>query len=56
VFCRLKHRDGKPAYLQDAPRFLRYCTRVAMRYRELKGLLALLEPISGQRVGSGLTF
>jgi len=56
VFSRLKHRDGKPAYQEDAPRFLRYCTRVAMRYRELKGLLALLEPISGQRVGSGLTF
>jgi N-acetylmuramate 1-kinase len=56
IFCRLKHRDGKPRYAEDLPRFFQYATRVAMRYRPLKPLLALLEPLSGQRVASGFTF
>jgi hypothetical protein len=56
IFCRLKHRDGKPAYAQDLPRFFNYATKVALRYREISPLLKLLEPMSGARVGSGLTF
>ena len=56
IFCRLKHRDGKPRYTQDLPRFFRYATRVALRYGPLKPLLTLLEPLSGQRVDSGFTF
>ena len=56
IFCRLKHRDGKPRYAQDLPRFFAYASKVALRYRELKPLLALLEPMSGQRVGAGYTF
>ena len=56
IFCRLEHRDGKPHYAQDLPRFLRYATRVALRYGPLKPLLTLLEPMSGQRVDSGFTF
>ncbi len=47
IFCRLKHRDGKPKYTQDLPRFFAYATKVALRYRELQPLLALIEPISG---------
>ena len=47
IFCRLKHRDGKPKYAEDLPRFFAYATKVAMRYRELRPLLALLEPLSG---------
>jgi N-acetylmuramate 1-kinase len=47
IFCRLKHRDGKPRYSADLPRFFAYATRVAGRYRELQPLLALLEPMSG---------
>ena len=47
IFCRLKHRDGKPKYSQDLPRFFAYATKVAGRYRELQPLLALLEPLSG---------
>jgi len=43
VFCRLKHRDGKPQYLADLPRFLAYAVKTATRYRELKPLLPLLE-------------
>jgi aminoglycoside/choline kinase family phosphotransferase len=56
IFCRLKHRDGKPRYAQDLPRFLAYATRVALRYRPLGPLLKLLEPLSGARVQPGFTF
>ena len=49
IFCRLKHRDGKPKYSEDLPRFFAYATRVATRYRELRPLLALLEPLSGMK-------
>ncbi|MEY3475145.1 MAG: hypothetical protein RL087_1603 [Pseudomonadota bacterium] len=56
IFCRLKHRDGKPAYAQDLPRFFAYATKVALRYRELLPLLKLLEPMSGREVAAGFTF
>ena len=47
IFCRLKHRDGKPAYAADLPRFFAYATRVALRYRALKPLIGLIEPMTG---------
>ena len=47
IFCRLKHRDGKPKYSADLPRFFAYATKVASRYRELVPLIELLEPLSG---------
>jgi len=47
IFCRLKHRDGKPHYATDLPRFFAYVTRVALRYRELKPLIGLIEPMTG---------
>ena len=56
IFCRLKHRDGKPHYAQDLPRFFGYATRVAHRYGELRPLVTLLEPMSGPLVSHGLTF
>jgi N-acetylmuramate 1-kinase len=56
IFCRLKHRDGKPAYAEDLPRFFAYATRVANRYAPLKPLLSLLEPMSGQALRAGYTF
>jgi hypothetical protein len=56
IFCRLKHRDGKPKYAADLPRFFAYATRVANRYRPLRPLLGLLEPMSGQTVANGFTF
>jgi N-acetylmuramate 1-kinase len=56
IFCRLKHRDGKAKYAADLPRFFAYATRVANRYRPLRPLLGLLEPMSGQTVASGFTF
>ncbi len=56
IFCRLKHRDGKVHYAQDLPRFFAYATKVALRYRPLGPLLALLEPMSGAEVAQGFTF
>ena len=56
IFCRLKHRDGKPKYAQDLPRFFAYATKVAMRYAPLAPLLPLLEPMSGQALAAGFTF
>jgi hypothetical protein len=56
IFCRLKHRDGKPAYAADLPRFFGYATRVALRYPALKPLLALIEPMSGRSLRAGYTF
>ncbi|HEX6017599.1 MAG TPA: phosphotransferase [Burkholderiaceae bacterium] len=56
IFCRLKHRDGKPRYSTDLPRFFAYATRVALRYPPLAPLLPLLEPLSGQAVRAGYTF
>jgi len=56
IFCRLKHRDGKPRYSTDLPRFFAYATKVALRYRPLKPLLTLIEPLSGMALESGYTF
>ncbi len=56
VFCRLKHRDAKPLYAQELPRFFGYATQVALRYRPLAPLLRLLEPLSGAAVMAGYTF
>jgi len=47
IFCRLKHRDGKPAYSADLPRFFDYAHKVASRYSVLRPLGRLLEPLMG---------
>jgi len=47
IFCRLKHRDGKPKYSEDLPRFFAYAHKVAVRYAELRPLLGLIEPLMG---------
>ncbi|MFT4178635.1 MAG: phosphotransferase [Thermomonas sp.] len=43
IFARLHHRDGKPRYLADAPRFIAYLDAVVPKYRELDPLHELLE-------------
>ena len=43
IFARLKHRDGKPKYIADAPRFLSYLDNVLPRYPELAPLSDLLD-------------
>lgn len=55
IFCRLKHRDGKPAYSADLPRFFAYATRVVLRYRELAPLLPLLEQLAGPLTRDGFS-
>jgi N-acetylmuramate 1-kinase len=55
IFCRLKHRDGKPKYSSDLPRFFAYATKVATRYRELQPLLSLIEPLSGMKAAVGFS-
>ncbi len=47
IFCRLKHRDGKPKYSADLPRFFGYAHKVAARYNALRPLSRLLEPLMG---------
>ncbi len=47
IFCRLKHRDGKPHYSADLPRFFTYAHKVACRYQGLGPLARLLEPLMG---------
>jgi hypothetical protein len=43
IFARLNHRDGKPKYLADAPRFVRYLLDVAPKHRALQPLQAVIE-------------
>lgn len=47
IFCRLKHRDGKPKYSEDLPRFFSYAHKTADRYNSLRPLARLLEPLMG---------
>jgi aminoglycoside/choline kinase family phosphotransferase len=49
VFARIHYRDGKPGYLEDTPRFVRYARAVAQRYRELAPLARLLDELEQRR-------
>lgn len=42
IFARLRHRDGKADYLDDAPRFLDYLARESAPYPELEPLRTAL--------------
>ena len=43
IFARLNHRDHKPKYLADVPRFFAYLDAVLPRYPEFAALQALIE-------------
>ncbi len=43
IFVRLRDRDGKGHYFEDAPRFIRYLDEVLPRHPELDGLQQLLQ-------------
>lgn len=43
IFARLNHRDGKPKYLADVPRFFAYLDAVLPRYPELGGLRQFID-------------
>jgi N-acetylmuramate 1-kinase len=45
IFARINYRDGKPKYLGDTPRFLRYARGVAKRYAALAPLNRLLDEL-----------
>lgn len=53
IFARICHRDGKPHYVKDTPRFINYVRAVAGRYASLAPLLRLFDqlpepaPVSG---------
>ena len=42
IFARLNHRDHKPKYLADAPRFMRYLLDVLPKHPELEPLLPVI--------------
>jgi aminoglycoside/choline kinase family phosphotransferase len=45
IFARINYRDGKPKYLADTPRFIRYARHVAGRYTPLAPLNKLLDDL-----------
>ncbi|MEO3724354.1 phosphotransferase [Pseudomonas syringae] len=47
IFARICHRDGKPRYLGDVPRFFSYIEAVIARRPELADLQALLVSLRG---------
>ncbi|MFC7300653.1 aminoglycoside phosphotransferase family protein [Cognatiluteimonas weifangensis] len=56
IFARLQHRDGKPKYLADVPRFFAYLDAVLPRYPELAPLAALIArrvPAPARAAGTG---
>ena len=56
IFARLTLRDGKPRYLEDAPRFIGYIRATAGRYRELAPLLKLVDAVEGTEAATGFAF
>lgn len=49
IFARIRHRDGKPRYLADVPRFFGYIQPVVQRYPELDALRQLLASLPQPR-------
>ncbi|SDS44619.1 hypothetical protein SAMN05216271_1938 [Halopseudomonas sabulinigri] len=45
IFARICHRDGKPHYLQDAPRFIRYLRDACEQDARLQPLQRLLDSL-----------
>ncbi|MFC4251067.1 aminoglycoside phosphotransferase family protein [Sinimarinibacterium flocculans] len=45
IFARICHRDGKPHYLADVPRFVGYVRDVGARYAEMSPLLRLFDAL-----------
>lgn len=49
IFARIRYRDGKPHYLEDAPRFFSYLDHAVARNAELTGLGRLLAQWKSRR-------
>ncbi|GAB4464849.1 MAG: phosphotransferase [Burkholderiaceae bacterium] len=56
IFARIHYRDGKPQYLADAPRFVKYVRAVTQRYGALAPLARLIDELEGIEVRVGYTF
>ncbi|MCW5574753.1 MAG: phosphotransferase [Burkholderiales bacterium] len=56
IFARIRYRDGKPAYLEDAPRFLGYARAVCSRYAALAPLAQLFDELERRPPQVGYTF
>ena len=56
IFARLTLRDGKPRYLLDTPRFIKYVRNTAARYRQLGPFMVLLDEVEGNITRVGYTF
>jgi aminoglycoside/choline kinase family phosphotransferase len=55
IFARICHRDGKPGYVEDTPRFLGYVRAVTLRYAALAPLLRLLDQFQDREPAVGHT-
>jgi aminoglycoside/choline kinase family phosphotransferase len=53
IFARIRHRDGKAGYVEDAPRFIGYIRAVAARYKALAPLAHLLDAIENRQAARG---
>jgi N-acetylmuramate 1-kinase len=56
IFSRINHRDGKPKYLTDVPRFVKYVRGVAERYEAFAPMLRLFDRIENKATEVGYTF
>jgi aminoglycoside/choline kinase family phosphotransferase len=56
IFARIRYRDGKPHYLTDTPRFVRYVRSVTQRYGALLPLARLFDRLEGVAARIGYTF
>lgn len=56
IFARIRYRDGKPKYLEDAPRFVDYLRKTSNRYIELSPLRRILANLEGSDTVTGYTF
>ncbi len=53
IFARIHYRDGKPGYVEDTPRFVRYVRAVAARYSALAPLAHLFDEIENEQAAKG---
>jgi N-acetylmuramate 1-kinase len=56
IFARLYHRDGKDGYLAEMPRVMAYLRGACARYKDLRGLLRLLDELEARPTSVGYTF
>ena len=56
IFARINYRDGKPGYVEDTPRFVRYARAVAGRYNALAPLAHLFDEFEKQLATQGKAF